>query len=123
MTKQNYVSVAGNLVRHPESKTVGSGAVIVKFDVAVTKKTKKNDNWEEENSFFTIKKWQDKNENLDLLKKGQKVRIIGELKQERWEKDGKNQSRVVIMANDISIVQNCYQKKEVQEEFQDDIPF
>jgi len=121
MTTNNYISIEGNLTRDPESQQVPTGSIIVKFDVAVNKKTKKGDNWDEEVSYFTIKKWQGKNENLGTLKKGQKVRIVGELKQERWEKDGKQNSRVVVMANDICLVKKLYETK--SESFKDDIPF
>jgi len=38
---------------------------------------------------------------VEKLSKGTRVRVIGSLRQDRWESDGKTRSRVLIMADHV----------------------
>ena len=62
----------------------------------------KNNEKVTEVSYFDIDVWGPTADNcVKYLKKGSGIIVEGRLKQDRWEKDGKTQSRVRITANSI----------------------
>lgn len=94
----NRVILGGFLARDIELKHTQGGLAIGKGAISVTKKIKDR---EPETSFFEFVcfgKWAEISADS---RKGDKVIIEGELKQERWEKDGQKHSRVVVIANQI----------------------
>ena len=138
MTDNNVVSINGRLTREAELKYASSGTVILKFSIAVNRSVKKGDNWEDEASFFDctlFSKFSKTAENLSkYLDKGKQVSIIGELVQNRWEKDGQKHSKVEIIVNKLQLLgskdeqKQSYQKPNTPENFIDDsgdldIPF
>lgn len=95
----NRVVLGGFLARDIELKHTQGGLAIGKGAISVTKKIKDK---EPETSFFEFVcfgRWAEIS--ADSSRKGDKVIIEGELKQERWEKDGQKHSRVVVIANQI----------------------
>ena len=44
------------------------------------------------------------------LKKGSSIQLIGRLVQERWQQDGNNRSRVVVVAESVSYIQALIEK-------------
>lgn len=92
-------TIVGRLVQDPELKFVGAkGTAVVKFSVAVNKK--RGD--KEETSYFDVSAWGTLAENVaNSLTKGGRVIVSGELTQERWEKEGKSFSRILIDAKNI----------------------
>jgi|WetSurMetagenome_2_1015567.scaffolds.fasta_scaffold01426_9 single-strand DNA-binding protein len=98
----NIAIISGNLTADPEMKYLSSGTAICNFSVAVNSQYKKGEEIVKEVDFFTIKTFGKLAEiSGEYLKKGRKVTVNGKLKQERWEKDGKQQSRVVINAINV----------------------
>lgn len=97
------VTIIGNLTAKPEKKNIKSGSSLLNFSVAVNRRWRdKNDNWEEQTSFFDVTAWGELADNIEAsLDKGTRVIITGRLEQQTWEKDGKNQSKVVLVAEDI----------------------
>lgn len=102
MTAQ--VTVVGNLTAEPELKTTKNGSSVLKVGVAVNRRWKnKQDEWEEEVSFFDVNAWGELADNVaSSLSKGSRVIVSGRLEQQNWEnKEGQKQSKVVLVADDI----------------------
>lgn len=120
MKDTNVVVIVGRLTRDSELTFLTSGTALVKLSVAVNRSVKKNDQWEDEGNFFDCTIWGKRGEAVNqFLTKGQQVIITGELRQERWEKDGQNRSKVTIHVNDIQLVGG---KKQSQKD-DDYVPF
>ena len=98
----NSVNIMGNLTRDPELKTIPSGKSVCSLSIANNRVYTKNGERVTEVSYFDIEVWGVVAENCaKYLKKGSGIIVEGRLKQDRWEKDGKTQSRVRIAANSI----------------------
>ena len=98
----NSVNIMGNLTRDPELKTIPSGKSVCSLSIANNRVYTKNGERVTEVSYFDIEVWGVIAENCaKYLKKGSGIIVEGRLKQDRWEKDGKTQSRVRIAANSI----------------------
>lgn len=110
----NSVIVIGNLTRDlgsdPNGRDFGytqGGMCIATFSIANNRNRKNADGtWGSETSYFDIKLFGKTAENLKpYLTKGQKIAVNGVLKQERWQnKDGTNQSKIVIYASEVELV-------------------
>jgi len=103
MNNLNSVLIEGNLTRDPESYTTPGGSSLCKFSIASNRYYKKGDEYQQEVSFFTIECWADLAVTcVTYLQKGRAVRVIGRLKQERWESsEGQPRERVVITAEHV----------------------
>ena len=101
----NQVIVIARMVANAELKYTNSGTPLSKFSVAVNRRIKQGDQWTEEASFFTVVLWGKQAEAINqYLTKGKQIGIIGQLKQNRWEKDGHKRSRVEIVADNIQLL-------------------
>ena len=98
----NSVNIMGNLTRDPEIKSTPAGKSVCSLSIANNRIYTKNNERVTEVSYFDIEVWGPVAENCSkYLKKGSGIIVEGRLKQDRWEKDGKTQSRVRITANSI----------------------
>ena len=105
MADLNHVSLIGRLTRDAELKYTAGGQAVCKFSVAVNRRRKNGDQWEDEANFFDIVLWGRQGESLaQYLVKGKMVGIDGELKQDRWQQDGQNRSKVEIIANYLQLL-------------------
>jgi len=94
----NRVTLYGNLVRESELVMTTNGMKILHNSIAVSEVYKK----EKKTDFFEITAFGDKADVIEkFFKKGQPILIEGKLKQEKWEKDGKKGSRVVIWVDNV----------------------
>jgi single-strand DNA-binding protein len=65
----------------------------------VNRSKKQDDQWVDEPHYFDIEFYGKSAEGLSkYLLKGRQVAVHGELRQDRWEKDGQQRSKVVIVA-------------------------
>jgi len=115
---KNDVIIAGNLVRDPEMRSTPRGTPVCTFSIASNRFYKSGDNFEKETSFFDVQCWAnlayDVNNNC---RKGTPVEVKGRLKQERWQKDGVNHNRIIIVAESVNVIQRQgYQKPQEQHE-------
>lgn len=105
MNNLNSVLLEGNLVRDPEKVLVGSnGNVMGKFSIAVNRYYKKaNAEAVEEVMYIGVQVWGGLAEGcLNYLKKGRGVRVVGRLRQERWEdKEGGNREKIIVVAEHV----------------------
>lgn len=105
MADINHVVLVGRLTRDAELKYTAGGQAVCKFSLAVNRRKKSGDQWVDEASFFDIVLWGKQGESLNqYLLKGKQVGIEGELRQDRWEQDGQNRSKVEIVANNLQLL-------------------
>jgi single-strand DNA-binding protein len=103
MNSLNSIILEGNLVKDPELRKTPKGTSICNFSVASNRFYKNEEGAQKEVSFFDIETWNKTAESCaGNLNKGRGVRIIGRLKQERWDdKEGKAHKNVKIIAEDV----------------------
>jgi single-strand DNA-binding protein len=137
MNDMNVLAINGRLVKNAILSYSNSGMAIGKFSIASNRSVKKNDKWEDEAGFYDCVMFGKMAQSVNqYLTKGQQVSIAGEIRQERWEKDGKQNSKVVIIVNHLQLIggkddkqiyQKSQQKPNTPENFVDDsselIPF
>lgn len=79
-----HIILIGNLGKDPETKSVGSDTV-TKFSVAVNHKRKD----QESTSWFNVDCWGKSGlACAEYLRKGSKVKVLGDLELREYEKDG-----------------------------------
>jgi single-strand DNA-binding protein len=104
MADINHVVLVGRLTRDAELKYTANGQAVCKFSIAVNRRRKNGDQWEDEANYFDIVLWGRQGEALNqYMLKGKSVGVEGELKQDRWQQDGQNRSKVEIVANNIQL--------------------
>ena len=92
----NVVALVGCLGRDPELKYFDSGTVVAKFSVAVNRPKKDGESVAD---WFDCEAWGKTAEFLgNYIKKGNRISIVGKLKQEKWEDrtSGEKRSKVVV---------------------------
>ena len=101
----NHVVLVGRLTRDAELKYTAGGQAVCKFSLAVNRRRKNGEQWVDEPSFFDIVLWGRQGESLNqYLIKGKLIGVDGELRQDRWEQDGQNRSKVEIIANNVQLL-------------------
>ena len=111
MTDINHVLVIGRLTKDfgADPRTffyTTGGTACAKVSIAVNRSVKQSDGqWTDEVSFFDVTIWGKTAENLKpYLVKGKQIAVDGYLKQERWQKDGQNFSKVNVVANSVQLL-------------------
>jgi len=105
MVDLNHVVLIGRLTRDAELKYTAAGQAVCKFSIAVNRRKKSGDQWVDEPNFFDIVLWGKQGETLNqYLIKGKMVGVDGELRQDRWEQDGQNRSKVEIVAANLQLL-------------------
>lgn len=105
MTDINRTVLVGRLTRDIEITRTNSGAAIGNASIAVSRSRKQNGQWTDETSFFDVKIFGKTAESLSpYLTKGRQIAVEGYLKQERWQKDGQNFSRVTVGAENVELL-------------------
>lgn len=100
----NAVTLIGNLVDDPELRFTPSGVAMAKVRFAVNRRYQdRNNEWQEETSFFGGTCWRDMAENVaESLQKGSRVIVTGRLEQRTWEtQEGDKRSIIEIRIDDI----------------------
>ena len=98
----NSVNIMGNLTKDPELKFINSGKAVCSLSIANNRVYTSKGEKVTEVSYFDVEVWGTAAENCSkYLTKGSGIIVEGRLRQDRWEKDGKMQSRVRISANSI----------------------
>ncbi|MCL2722029.1 MAG: single-stranded DNA-binding protein [Treponema sp.] len=105
MADINHVTLIGRLTRDAELKYTSGGQAVCKFSIAVNRRKKNGDQWEDEANFFDIVLWGKQGESLQsYLLKGKMIGVNGELRQDRWQQDGQNRSKIEIIANYVQLL-------------------
>lgn len=99
----NTVTLVGNLTRDPELRISQNGLSIAKFGLAVNRRTKVQDDWEDSTSFFEVDAFGSLADNLVVsVERGTRVIVTGRLEWRSWEApDGTKRQAVNISADSI----------------------
>ena len=101
----NQVMLVGRLTRDAELRFTNSGYPVANFSLANTQRRKRGDEWTEEGHFFDCEMFGRRAESLSrYLMKGKQLAVQGQLRQDRWEQEGRTRSRVVISVNNIQLL-------------------
>lgn len=97
--------IIGNLTAEPELRFINSGAAVVNFTVASTPRVfdKTTQEWKDgEALFMRCSLWRDAAENVaESLHKGNRVIVVGKLKQRSYEKDGDKRTTIELEVEEI----------------------
>ncbi|VVB61456.1 Single-stranded DNA-binding protein [uncultured archaeon] len=111
MTDMNHVFLIGRLTRDIGADErsfayVGNGQMArANVSIAVNRSKKEGDQWTDGVNYFDITIWGKTAENLkQYLLKGKQIAVDGYLKQDRWQKDGQNFSKVTVVANNVQLL-------------------
>ena len=101
----NSVVIVGRLTRDVELKYMNNGNAVASMSIAVNRSKKEGDQWISEAHFFDVSYFGKGAEAVKpYLTKGKQIAVQGSLRQNRWEKDGQKQSRVVIVADSVELL-------------------
>jgi single-strand DNA-binding protein len=136
--------ISGNLIKDSELRYTTAGTPVCEFVVASNWSKKQGDAWVDQVSFFSFALFGKRAESLHgYLKKGQGVNVAGDIRQDKWEKDGQKQNKIIFAVSDIQLIggrsvshitrqqqrgldnaKNGYNGNQEEElQFEDDIPF
>ncbi|MCL2880686.1 MAG: single-stranded DNA-binding protein [Treponema sp.] len=103
MNNLNSILIEGNLVRDPLLRSTPKGTQVCTFTLASNRFYKQDTGLEKEVGFFDVETWAKLAENCySLGHKGRGVRVVGRLKQDRWDgNDGKSHSKISIVAEHV----------------------
>ena len=101
----NQVTLVGNITNDPELRFTPSGSAVANFTVAVNRRFKQGDQWEDKlDGFFNCSCWRDMAENVaESLRKGTRVVVVGRLQQRSWEdRDGNKRTQVEVQVDEVA---------------------
>lgn len=132
----NCVMLGGRLTRNigdRDYRSLSNGSSVLSFPIAVNRAVKEGDGWRDEPSFIDVTCFGKLADILaESLRRGMRVHVKGELRQERWEaKDGSLKSRIVVVADQVDFERKKSPASELPPqgetgeayEFEDDLPF
>lgn len=96
----NKVIVSGRLTRDAEVNQLQSGTFAIKFSLASSLYMGKAGDY---SNFFDCTYFTKSAKIADYLRKGQAVLVEAKAKQERWEKDGHKNSKVVFIVDKVEL--------------------
>ncbi len=101
----NKTLFIGNLGKDPETKFFESGKQLTTFSIAVSKSWTKDREKREKTTWINIACWEKTAELANqMLKKGSRVWIEGELENQDWEKNGEKRISTQIVCNSFLIL-------------------
>jgi single-strand DNA-binding protein len=97
------ITLVGNLTRDPVLRTTAGGVPVADLGLAVHRRWRQGDEWQEHTSFFTVVAWRALAENcVSSLHRGDLVVVQGRLEQRSWTTDtGDRRSVSEVIANDV----------------------
>ena len=118
MNNLNSILIEGTLVRDPVLRNTTKGTAVCGFSVATNRFYRQENAMEKEVSYFDVETWAKLAETCgNLGRKGRGVRVVGRLKQERWNgKDGKTRSKVIVVAEHVEFRPDFKKEKEREQE-------
>ncbi len=104
----NQVILMGNLTRDPELRQIPSGQSVVSFSLALNRSYKDGSGeWQEATDYIDCVAWAGLAERVaQYLSKGRRCMVVGRLQSRSWEQDGQKRSKVEVLANDVTFLDN-----------------
>ena len=105
MTPYSFATVEGFATRDPEVRTTKTQKKVATFLMSILHYSRIEEH--PRISFVDIEGWERVADDIELdIKKGQRVMVIGTIRQDRWETEtGKMNSRIKIVAQEIRLIQ------------------
>jgi single-strand DNA-binding protein len=101
----NSVVIVGRLVKDAELRMTASGLAVSSFSIASNYRKKSGEEWVDAASFVEVSMFGKSAEAVNqYLTKGKQIAVEGELRQDRWEQDGQNRSKVHIIADNVQLL-------------------
>lgn len=101
----NKLTIIGNLTKDPELRTTTAGKNVCSFTVAVNRRQRREQNNQPEADFFRISAWDQKADICSkYLAKGSKVCIIGPVRVDVRESNGKTYANLEVNADEIEFL-------------------
>lgn len=131
MTDTNDLTIIGRLTRDADNLAYTTGGTArLNFSIAVNRSQKRDGTYTDRASFFEVVLWGKQAEAIKpYMTKGKQVAVQGYIEQQRWEKDGKTHSKVVIIAQNVQLLGGGQQNQTPQQNsqqptgFPEDIPW
>jgi len=104
MNNLNSILIEGNLTRDPELNTIPSGRNVCRFSIATNRYYRDAEkNLVNEVTYVDVDCWGSLADGCaKYLRKGRGVRVVGRLKQDRWQgEDDKMRERYVVVAEHV----------------------
>ena len=104
MNNLNSIIIEGNLTADPQVSTTPGGTTVGTFTIGCNRYYKNGDGErQEEVSFVNIEVWSRLAETCnEYLTKGRGVRVVGRLKQDRWDnQDGEHRNRIKVVGEHV----------------------
>jgi len=103
MNNLNSILIEGTMVKNPILRTTPKGTSVCSFALASKRFYKEETGIKKDVGFFLIEAQGKLAESVNSLgKKGRCVRVVGRLRQDRWDVgDGTKRSRIVIVAEHV----------------------
>ncbi|MGI6126803.1 MAG: single-stranded DNA-binding protein [Planifilum sp.] len=135
----NRVIISGNLTRDPEIRHTTGGTAVLAIGVAVNdrRRNQQTGEWEDYPNFVDCTMFGSRADAVSrYLSKGSKVAIDGRLRWSQWERDGRKQSKLEVIVDDIEFMSGrsgggsrggeqhaAEQARQADDLYGDDIPF
>jgi len=132
MNNLNSILIEGNLTKDPLLRSTPKGTQVCTMSLASNRYYKQDSGFEKEVSYFEIESWGRLAEACyNKGRKGRGVRVVGRLKQSRWnDADGKLRSRVLIVAEHVEFrpeakkdAKDDAQKPAVDSPYEEEYPY
>ena len=123
MNSLNSILIEGNLTKDPQLNHTPKGTSVCNFSVASNRFFRHEEEIQREVSFFDVETWAKLADACsEHLEKGRGVRVVGRLKQDRWQdQEGNPRSKVKIVAEHVEFKPVFKDKNdEVQDDVDDD---
>ncbi len=105
MGSMAFATIVGHLTRDAELKYSNSGTAICAFSIATNSRVNKGGQWVDEPNFWDVALFGKKAESVNqYLTKGKLVAVSGDMRQDKWEKDGQPRMKVAISASDVQLL-------------------
>jgi single-strand DNA-binding protein len=104
----NQVTLMGNLTRDPELRQTPNGQNVTSFSLALNRAYKSaSGEWQEATDYIDCVCWGPLAERVEqYLSKGRRCLLQGRLQSRSWEQDGQKRSKVEVLANDVTFLDN-----------------
>ncbi len=104
----NQVILMGNLTRDPELRQTPNGQTVTNFSLALNRAYKdQSGEWQEVTDYVDIVCWGQLAERVaQYMSKGRRCLVQGRLQSRSWEQEGQKRSKVEVLANDVTFLDN-----------------
>lgn len=114
MSDTNNFNLIGRLCDDMKLSYFQSGMALGEFSLANNRTKKTAQGFENDTSFFECQLFGKIAESLkQYLTKGKRVSVSGSIKQKRWNKDGRNFSKIVFLVKEIQILDSSQNEQKM----------